>query len=81
MYFIEKLKRKNSRKFSPVLSLPTIDDVIIYIKNNNLAYAGSPYFFTHCKLSDGSIVTQKDDHFGITCSPEKLRERLETNNQ
>lgn len=77
MYYLEILPRKNSRKYSIKQSLgDTLDSVIDYMKQNSLTYAGSPYFFTHIKLSDGSIVTQK--YNGITCSPQSLKTALET---
>lgn len=78
MYHIEVLKRKNSRKYTPVLDLPTEREVIEYMKEKQVTYAGTPYVFTHIKLSDGSIITQ-DVKFGdkeIMCSPTKLRDRL-----
>lgn len=76
MYNIEVKKRKNSRKYTPVKQLATDDEVIAYLKENGLEYAGTPYIFTHINLSDGSIITQKDDHFGLICSPERLRDKL-----
>ena len=75
MYYIETLKRKNSRKYTPIKALgDTLDSVIDYMKQNNIQYAGTPYIFTHINLSDGSIVTQK--YNGIICSPESLRKAL-----
>ena len=77
MYYLEKLKRKNSRRYTPVKELGEDEkSVVKYMEDNDLQFAGSPYIFTHIKLSDGSIITQKFN--GITCSPEKLRELLTT---
>ena len=70
MYNIEILKRKNSRTYSPVKQLATEKEVVAYMKENKLVHAGTPYLFTHIKLSDGSIITQ--NYNGIMCSPIKL---------
>lgn len=75
MFKIQTLKRKNSRKYTPIKDIETIDGVVEYMKEKDLSYAGSPYFFTHVKLSDGSIVTENVQ--GFTCSPQKLRDRLQ----
>lgn len=74
MYYIEKKKRANSKKFTPVKELPEIPDVINYMAENKLVATGTPYMFTHINLSDGSIVSQRFN--GIMCSPEKLREKM-----
>lgn len=74
MYCIEILKRKNSRKYTPIKELKEIDDVVNYMKENKLKFAGTPYVFTHIELSDKSIVTQ--NYNGVVCSPEELRKVL-----
>lgn len=80
MYYLETKKRKNSIKYSIAKELgDTLEGVIDYMKQNGLAYAGSPYFFTHIKLSDGSIVTQK--YNGIMTSPESLRKAIDPSNR
>lgn len=72
MYNISVLKRKNSKKYTKVVELPEIEDVMFYMANNNLKVASVPYMFTYIELSDGSIITQ--EYNGILCSPTKLRD-------
>lgn len=74
MYKIEVRKRKNSKKFSPILQFCNIDEVVRYVKEKGLT-ASSPYYFSHLDLSDGSIITQ--EVMGLMCSPTKLRDLLE----
>ena len=73
MYTIEVKKRANSRKYTPILQYENIDEVVRYVKEKKLSFT-SPYFFTHIALSDGSIIRQQV--MGLTCSPEKLRDKL-----
>ena len=76
MYYIEKLKRVNSKSYSPTgIELPEIIDVQKYLEANGITpLHETPYIFTHIKLSDGSIVVQK--YNGLTCSPTKLKEAI-----
>ena len=74
MYTIQIKKRKNSRKYSPVLSFMNIDEVVRYVKEKQLSFS-IPYFFNHIALSDGSIICQ--DVMGLMCSPVELRKLLE----
>lgn len=74
MYHIQTKKRKNSRKYTDIVKMETIEEVKNYLTINNLSYAGTPYIFTHIDLSNGDIITQ--DYMGIICSPEKLRGEL-----
>jgi hypothetical protein len=76
MYHIETLKRKNSRRYTKTKDIPTIEGVKEYMRGLKLSYAGTPYVFTHIKLSNGDIITQSDDRFGLICSPEELRKQL-----
>lgn len=76
MYHIEVKKRKNSRKYTKVLDLDGEAAVLEYLKKKGLTATGTPYIFTHIDVSDGSIITQTDDHFGLICSPQKLRKML-----
>ena len=76
MYEIQAKKRINSRKFTTIHKFPTDIDVLCYVKNNKLTISEIPYIFTHIALSDGSIIMQKDDRFGLTCSPETLLKKL-----
>ena len=74
MFTIEIKKRANSRKYTPVMQFMNEDEVVRYVKEKKLSFT-SPYFFTHLELSDGSIIRQQI--MGLTCSPLKLREKLE----
>jgi len=74
MYTIEKKKRINSRKFTPILELEDEGAVINYLKENNLVAVGTPYVFTHIELSNGMII--KQSFRGLICSPVKLAEML-----
>lgn len=49
--------------------------LLAYLKAKGITYAGSPYVFTHVKLSDGSILVEK--HNGVIVSPEKIRDILQ----
>lgn len=79
MFYIEKITRKNGRKFQTVATLNEIEDVIFYMQLNKLEYAGTPYIFTHINLSDGSRIRQTVDIGGseVITSPAKLRDILE----
>ena len=75
MYYIQALPRSNSKKYSKTLcELPEIADVKEYLTEHCLTVTERPYFFTHLKLSDNSIITQKFS--GLTCSPTKLADAL-----
>lgn len=76
MYYIETKKRKNSKKYSPIEQFKTEQEVIDYIRKTGDSFAGIPYFFTHIDLASGNIITQKDNNFGLMCSPVKLAEML-----
>lgn len=76
MYNIEVKKRANSRKYTPVKEFKTEQEVIDYLNDNGLEMIGTPYIFTHINLSDGSILTQHDDRFGMILSPVKMRDLL-----
>jgi len=77
MYYIEKKKKVNSRKYSPFLQFLNIDEVVRYVKENKLSFS-FPYFFTHIALSDGTIIRQEVDmgSWKTTTSPETLRKLL-----
>lgn len=79
MYYIETKKRINSRKYSPIEQYKTEQEVIDYVRHTGDKYAGTPYIFTHINLASGDIITQKDDRFGLICSPVKLNELFKTN--
>jgi len=72
MYKIEK-QLKTKRKI--LFEFETDEEVIEYMKSNNINYAGTPYIFTHINLSDRTIITQYC--LGLFCSPERLRKKLE----
>lgn len=74
MYYIETKKRVNSKKYSKVKELPEISDVINYMAEKKIVATGTPYFFTHINLSDGSIVSQ--EYMGLLTSPMKLKEKM-----
>lgn len=77
MYQIKGKKTIRSKRREKILyQFLNIDEVVRYVKDNNLT-ATSPYIFTHLELSDGTIITQ--EVCGLTCSPIKLRDLL-TNN-
>ena len=81
MYYIQKKARVNSRRYGKtVAQLPEIADVISYLKENNIQFAGTPYIFTHINLSDGSIITQDVLVGGnkLITSPQKLADALKT---
>jgi len=79
MYYIEKKKRANSRKYTPFLQFINVDEVVRYVKDKGLSFS-FPYFFTCIELSDGTIITQKVQCAGreIPTSPETLRKLLTT---
>jgi len=79
MYNLETKKRFNSKNYSVVRSFNSEAEVIEYVKGNDLKFS-IPYFFTHIQLSNGSIITQRDDNFGIICSPQKLTGMLQGQN-
>ena len=70
-YYHEVKKRKNSRKYTPIKSFETEEEVLNYLKENNLTFKGSPFIFTYIILSDDSRITQKIR--GLVCSPETLK--------
>jgi hypothetical protein len=74
MYNIQYLPRKNSRTYKTRLQLPSIGDVLYYLKTNAITATEKPYFFTHIKLSNGEIITQTHD--GMTLSPIALADAL-----
>ncbi len=74
MYSIEVKKRKNSRKYTPIKEFETEKEVINYMKENKITFAGTPYIFTHIMLSDDSII--KLNCMGMISSPSKLRDML-----
>jgi len=74
-YYHEILKKKNSKRHTPVKMFETEQDVLNYCKDNGLKYAGTPYIFTHIILHDGSMISQKCN--GIMCSPETLKKQME----
>lgn len=80
MYNIEIKKRVNSRKYSAIQSFKSENEVIDYVKRNELRVSYIPYFFTHIGLSNGSIITQHDDNYGLMCSPQKLSGMLQAQN-
>ena len=77
MYTIDKKKRVNSRKYTPVKEFETEKEVINYMKENKITFAETPYFFTHILLSDDSIIRQFCGKFNLICSPIKLRDMLQ----
>ncbi len=82
MYSIHTLKRKNSKKYSFSHFIGnTENEVIDYLKKNNIEVKEYPYFFSHIKLNNNTIIVQENVIAGmsITCSPVKLRDRLEKN--
>lgn len=75
MYKIMTKKRANSRRHEKTLfQNENIDEVISYCKVQGIKYAGTPYIFSHIKLSDGSIVVQEVR--GLTCSPIELKKAM-----
>lgn len=75
MYKILTKKTKRSRSYERIIAqFMNIDEVIRYCKENNIKYAGTPYIFSHIKLSDGTIVTQ--EVMGMTCSPTTLHKAM-----
>jgi hypothetical protein len=76
MYNIKSKKRSNSKKFDLIIFTAETDDEIIgYLKRNNLRVDHIPYIFTHIVLSNGQIITQ--DFRGIICSPQRLAGKLQ----
>jgi len=75
IYTIEAKKRVNSRKYTPIKEFYTDEDIIAYLKENNLFMTGTPYIFSHINLNDGKIIRQT--YNGIICSPERLRSLLQ----
>ena len=73
-YYHEVKKRKNSKKYTPVKSFETEEEVLNYLKQNNLSFKASPYIFTYIILSDDSIIKQRIS--GLICSPDKLRKMM-----
>ncbi len=81
MYHIQAKARSNSKKYGKTIaSFPLISDVKKYLDDNHVHATERPYFFTHIKLSDNTIVTQTvtigTDNAEITCSPTSLAEAL-----
>ena len=75
MYSIEIKKRKNSRKYTPIKEFETEKEVINYMKENKITFAGTPYIFTYILLSNDSVIKLKCNN--IICSPIKLRDMLQ----
>jgi len=81
MYHIQVKPRKNSKKYSKTIAdLKDEQEVLNYLEDNNLYYLSTPYFFTHIRLSNETIITQTATVAGqeLPCSPIKL-EKLLTN--
>ena len=79
MYHIQVKPRKNSKKYSKTIAnLKDESAVINYMRENDLHYAGTPYFFSHIRLSDGSIITQTAvvGASELVCSPTKLNDMI-----
>lgn len=75
MYTIETKKRKNSKKYTPIEYLDTVQGVKDYLTKNNIqALEKTPYFFTHINLSNGNILACSIN--GIYCSPTTLHKEL-----
>ena len=74
MYHIETLKRKNSKRYTKILDLETINNVVSYLMEHNIKATGTPYIFTRINLDNGDIITQ--DINGIIVSPKTLAEIL-----
>ena len=77
MYQLQAKKRINSRKYSTIKEYKTDDEVLELFKADENLKIHIPYVFTCIQLSNGQIITQTDDHFGLTCSPQRLVKLLE----
>jgi hypothetical protein len=76
-YQILGLKRANSRKYDKVIAeFETEDDVVNYLSVQGIKCLPNPYFFTHIKLDNNTIISSNTR--GFTTSPEKLSERLKS---
>ena len=76
MYSIQGKLRKNSRTYNKTIQqFETEEEVLEYLKRNNLINITKPYIFTHLKIEDNNqIITQSCQ--GIICSPQKLAGKL-----
>ena len=55
MYYIEKIMRKNGKTYKPVCELNDIADVILYMEQNNLQYAGTPYILSFADIQPAAL--------------------------
>ncbi len=77
MYQIRTRLRYNSKHYKKIVAeFETEQEVLDYLKANNLRYEGTPYVFTHINLSNNHIITQSviagSDKVELICSPVKL---------
>jgi len=73
MYIVMNLANRGKKK--TVAELKEIEDVVMYLDNNNIKVVSKPYIFTHINLSGGLIVKFLLDN-RMLVSPEKLYEAL-----